>query len=216
VPGYYVGGKTGTAQIWDPKANGGRGNWLNNVFNYSFVGFIGKTAPRLVIAVQVHEGTPTVLEQGHIEMPVMSFELFRRIATDAITTLDLPPAPKISLGGIGTGSGSGSSGGSKSSGSSSFTGDPEAPSPDPSARPIPMNSNAATPTPEPTATPQATANPDEPTSSPPVVDAAQAPDASTGAPVGKTSGLTQLLPTTRGGASPEATGPPGSSASAGP
>ena len=96
VPGYYVGGKTGTAQIWDPKARGGKGDWKNNIFNYSFVGFIGKTAPRLIIAVQVHEGTPTILEQGHIEIPVMSFELFRRIATDAITTLDLQPVPRPS------------------------------------------------------------------------------------------------------------------------
>ena len=42
VPGYDVGGKTGTAQIWDPKANEGRGGWKNNLFNYSFVGYIGR------------------------------------------------------------------------------------------------------------------------------------------------------------------------------
>ena len=90
VPGYYVGGKTGTAQIWDSTLRGGKGAWKHNIFNYSFVGFIGKSAPRLVIAVQIREGTPTINRQGHIEMPVMSFELFRRIATDAITTLDLP------------------------------------------------------------------------------------------------------------------------------
>ena len=90
VPGYFVGGKTGTAQIWDPKANHGRGDWKFNIFNYTFVGFIGKTAPRLIIALQIHEGTPTVARQGDLEMPVESFELFRRIATDAITTLDLP------------------------------------------------------------------------------------------------------------------------------
>ncbi len=94
VPGYYVGGKTGTAQIWDPKLRGGKGDWKHNIFNYTFVGFIGRTAPRLVIAVQVREGTPTINRQGHIEMPVMSFELFRRIATDAITTLDLPTPSK--------------------------------------------------------------------------------------------------------------------------
>ncbi len=90
VPGFYDGGKTGTAQIWDPKARGGRGDWKVNIFNYSFVGFIGKTAPQLVVAVQISEGTPTVVQQGHLEMPVMSFELFRRIATDAINTTDLP------------------------------------------------------------------------------------------------------------------------------
>ena len=91
VPGYHVGGKTGTAQIWDPKANKGRGNWKHNLFNYSFVGYIGRrsTQPDLVVAVRIEEGTPSVARVGRLEMPVMSFELFRRIATDAITTPDL-------------------------------------------------------------------------------------------------------------------------------
>jgi cell division protein FtsI/penicillin-binding protein 2 len=91
VPGYDVGGKTGTAQIWDPKANGGHGAWKKDLFNYSFVGYIGRKTgvPDLVVAIQIEEGTPTVLRVGHIEMPVMSFELFRRIATDAMTTPDL-------------------------------------------------------------------------------------------------------------------------------
>jgi cell division protein FtsI/penicillin-binding protein 2 len=91
VPGYDVGGKTGTAQIWDPKANNGNGNWKRNLFNYSFVGFIGRQtgSPDLVVAIQIEEGKPTVARVGHLEMPVMSFELFRRIATNAITTPDL-------------------------------------------------------------------------------------------------------------------------------
>ena len=91
VPGYDVGGKTGTAQIWDPTANGGRGAWKRNLFNYSFVGYIGRQTgvPDLVVAIRIEEGTPTVARVGHLEMPVMSFELFRRIATDAITTPDL-------------------------------------------------------------------------------------------------------------------------------
>jgi Cell division protein FtsI/penicillin-binding protein 2 len=90
VPGYDVGGKTGTAQIWDPKANKGHGAWKVNLFNYSFVGFIARHTgvPDLVVAIQIEEGTPTVARVGHLEMPVMS-ELFRRIATDAITTPDL-------------------------------------------------------------------------------------------------------------------------------
>ncbi len=45
--------------------------------------------PDLVVAIRIEEGTPTVARVGHLEMPVMSFELFRRIATDAITTPDL-------------------------------------------------------------------------------------------------------------------------------
>jgi cell division protein FtsI/penicillin-binding protein 2 len=91
VPGYYVGGKTGTAQIWDPKARNGRGGWKHNLFNYSFVGYIGRKpdVPDLIIAVRLEEGRPTVARVGQLEMPVMSFELFRRIATNAIETPDL-------------------------------------------------------------------------------------------------------------------------------
>lgn len=102
VPGFDVGGKTGTAQIWDPKANDGKGAWKRNLFNYSFVGFIGRQTgvPDLVVAIQIEEGTPTVARVGHLEMPVMSFELFRRIATDGITTPDLlinrPSTPVLS------------------------------------------------------------------------------------------------------------------------
>jgi cell division protein FtsI/penicillin-binding protein 2 len=89
VPGYYVGGKTGTAQIWDAKTK----NWKRNLFNYSFVGFIGRTAghPDVVVAVRIHEGKPTIARVGQLEMPVMSFELFRRIAYDTITTPGLVP-----------------------------------------------------------------------------------------------------------------------------
>ena len=91
VKGYDVGGKTGTAQIWDPKANKGRGAWKVTCSTTPSSGYIGreKGVPDLVVAVRIEEGTPTVVRVGHLEMPVMSFELFRRIATDAITTPDL-------------------------------------------------------------------------------------------------------------------------------
>jgi hypothetical protein len=36
-----------------------------------------------------------VIRLGHLEMPVMSFELFRRIAHDAITTPDLIPDRQV-------------------------------------------------------------------------------------------------------------------------
>jgi cell division protein FtsI/penicillin-binding protein 2 len=95
IPGFDVGGKTGTAQIWNPKANHGRGAWKHNIFNYSFIGYIGRQVghPDLVIAIRIEEGRPTVAKLGQLEMPVMSFELFRRIAYDAITTPDLIPTP---------------------------------------------------------------------------------------------------------------------------
>jgi cell division protein FtsI/penicillin-binding protein 2 len=87
IEGYEVGGKTGTAQIWDPTARDGKGDWKHNLFNYSFVGYIARDAgvPDLVVAVKIDEGTPTIARVGQLEMPVMSFELFRRIAHDAIT-----------------------------------------------------------------------------------------------------------------------------------
>jgi cell division protein FtsI/penicillin-binding protein 2 len=98
IPGYEVGGKTGTAQIWDTTANGGRGAWKKNIFNYSFVGYIARKEghPDLLVAIRIEEGTPTIARIGQLEMPVMSFELFRRIAHDAITTPDiLTPATDV-------------------------------------------------------------------------------------------------------------------------
>ncbi|GAC1676962.1 MAG: hypothetical protein NVS9B8_18330 [Candidatus Limnocylindrales bacterium] len=97
IPGYDVGGKTGTAQIWDPTLDHGRGAWKQNIFDYSFIGYIGRETgkPDLVVAIRIEEGTPTVAKIGELEMPVMSFELFRRIAHDAITTPDLLPARAV-------------------------------------------------------------------------------------------------------------------------
>ncbi|HEX5824220.1 MAG TPA: penicillin-binding protein 2 [Candidatus Limnocylindrales bacterium] len=88
IKGYDVGGKTGTAQIWDATLNKGQGGWKQNIFNYSFIGYVGRQAGKadLVIAIRIEEGKPTVAKQGRLEMPVMSFELFRRIAHDAVTT----------------------------------------------------------------------------------------------------------------------------------
>lgn len=99
VPGYFVGGKTGTAQIWDPALRDGRGAWKQNVFNYTFVGFIGRRAghPDLIIAVRIHEARPVVRGFGQLEMPRMSFELFQRIASTAIKAPGLLPELPVSV-----------------------------------------------------------------------------------------------------------------------
>jgi cell division protein FtsI/penicillin-binding protein 2 len=109
VPGYVVGGKTGTAQIWDPSANGGRGAWKKNKFNYSFVGYIGRERPDVIIAVRIEEARPTTIRRGEIELPVMSYELFRRIATNAMTLLDLPARTPADLASVTGGSSDASS-----------------------------------------------------------------------------------------------------------
>ena len=98
IPGYFVGGKTGTAQIWDPNIDGGKGGWKVNDYNYSFYGWVGHSKPDLVIGAVIFEGTPTLIKQGVLDMPVQSYELFRRIATDAVTSERIPankngPAP---------------------------------------------------------------------------------------------------------------------------
>ena len=89
IPDYAVGGKTGTAQIWDSA----RGKWMHNVFNFSFVGFVGQTrdTPAAVIAIRIGQAKPRVAAQGVLQLKITSYELFRRVAVDVIETLGIPP-----------------------------------------------------------------------------------------------------------------------------
>jgi cell division protein FtsI (penicillin-binding protein 3) len=91
IPGYYVGGKTGTAQIWDKTLNRGHGGWMENIYNYSFYGWVGHGGPDLAVGVIIYQGTPTKVAQGVLAMPMQSTELFRRVATDAVVTQKIPP-----------------------------------------------------------------------------------------------------------------------------
>ena len=97
IKGYDVGGKTGTAQIWDSAKHA----WKHNLFNYSFIGYIARQPgiPDLVVAVKINEGRPTIARIGQLEMPVMSFELFRRIAYDAITRPGILPDKRAPIDG---------------------------------------------------------------------------------------------------------------------
>ena len=86
IPNYIVGGKTGTAQIWDSPA----GEWMPHIYNHTFVGFVGAEKPEAVILVRIHEAAPV----GHgYRIQLSSNELFRRVAMDTIEALDIPPLP---------------------------------------------------------------------------------------------------------------------------
>jgi cell division protein FtsI/penicillin-binding protein 2 len=89
VPGYTTGGKTGTAQVWDAEHH----RWATNLYNFSCVGFIARQAghPDLIVAVRIQEAHPGRNAQGQLVLPVVSTELFRRVATDAVTTPGLLP-----------------------------------------------------------------------------------------------------------------------------
>ncbi len=96
VAGYNVGGKSGTAQIWDPTANGGKGDWKPNDYNYSWIGFIGRDHPDAVIGVVLRDAKPLSIAQGVLPLAVSANGLFRRLAVDTMTVLHLPPLPAAS------------------------------------------------------------------------------------------------------------------------
>jgi cell division protein FtsI/penicillin-binding protein 2 len=91
IHGYLVGGKTGTAEVWDPTLNDGRGAFKRNLFDFSFVGYVGQWQPDVLIAVTIRNGRPAIYGQGAMELPIQSFDLFRRIAQDAISVLGIAP-----------------------------------------------------------------------------------------------------------------------------
>jgi len=55
VPGYRVGGKTGTAEKWDPKLNNGKGGYNPFKKFLTFAGFLPVDDPRFVCVVTIDE-----------------------------------------------------------------------------------------------------------------------------------------------------------------
>lgn len=100
LDGYAQGGKSGTAQIWLKDADGGKGAWDAEHFNFTFIGWVGKAAPEYVIAIAIRRGTPVVQRQGVILNRIESFELFRRVAQDLISVYNIPPAVAAAAGGL--------------------------------------------------------------------------------------------------------------------
>jgi cell division protein FtsI (penicillin-binding protein 3) len=82
IPGYWVAGKTGTAQKPSPY-----GGYLPHKYVASFIGFLPASNPRVVIAA--------ILDEPETEYGgVAAAPLFREVARYAIARLRIPPAPK--------------------------------------------------------------------------------------------------------------------------
>ena len=80
IPGYYVAGKTGTAQKPDP-----RGGYSDSKYVASFVGFVPATKPKLVVLVNVDE------PRGSIWGGVVAAPAFQQIARFALQYREVPP-----------------------------------------------------------------------------------------------------------------------------
>jgi cell division protein FtsI (penicillin-binding protein 3) len=78
VPGYRVGGKTGTAH----KIEGGA---YANKYVASFVGLAPASDPRLVVAVMIDEPSGAIYYGGDVAAPV-----FARVMAGALRTLGVP------------------------------------------------------------------------------------------------------------------------------
>jgi len=84
VPGYRVAGKTGTAQLYDPEANGGQGGYRGYVA--SFIGFAPADDPKLVVAV-VTRNPKREYFGGVTGGPV-----FKSVMSAGLQMMEIPPS----------------------------------------------------------------------------------------------------------------------------
>ena len=85
IPGYEIGGKTGTGQIWDSD----EGRWKKKRFNHSFAGFVGGRKQEYVIVVRLEEPVPKYVKQGRIPLRIESYELYQMVARATIKQLGM-------------------------------------------------------------------------------------------------------------------------------
>ena len=71
VPGYDVGGKTGTAQIWDRRrTRRGAGSTTSSTTRSSATSAARRAMPDLIVAVRIEEGTRPIARVGQLRCPV--------------------------------------------------------------------------------------------------------------------------------------------------
>ena len=80
IDGNEVAGKTGTAQLMDPKTR----KYSKDKYVSSFVGFVPADDPRIAIIVVIHE------PKGAIYGGVVAGPVFRKIGNDALSYLNVP------------------------------------------------------------------------------------------------------------------------------
>jgi cell division protein FtsI/penicillin-binding protein 2 len=84
VHGWKIGGKTGTAQIWDVRKK----RWKDR-FNHTFVGYVGTNRPDYVIAVRIEEATPISKKKEPLDLKIESYEAFHMLVLATIEHLDI-------------------------------------------------------------------------------------------------------------------------------
>ncbi|HXW68787.1 MAG TPA: penicillin-binding protein 2, partial [Dissulfurispiraceae bacterium] len=80
VDGNEVAGKTGTAQLFDPKTK----RYSKDKYVSSFVGFVPADAPRIAMIVVIHE------PKGATYGGLVAGPVFKRIANEALSYLSVP------------------------------------------------------------------------------------------------------------------------------
>ena len=84
IDGYRVAGKTGTAQLYDPEANGGKGGYQGYVA--SFIGLAPADDPRLVVAVITRD------PKREYFGGVTGGPVFKAVMSSALQMMQIPPS----------------------------------------------------------------------------------------------------------------------------
>ena len=80
IDGNYVAGKTGTAQMIDPRTK----RYSREKYVSSFVGFVPADNPKIAMIIVIYE------PKGQIYGGVVAAPVFKRIAENALSYLDVP------------------------------------------------------------------------------------------------------------------------------